>query len=61
MWDKLKEMTDVMREEHRIKHGTDWNYVVHYGEVHILCPEVYKESIAEYMDRFNIKGTIHTF
>ena len=55
MFDKIEKMDFLMRDERRIKKGTDWNYVVNYQELHILCSPIYRGVIEEYAKKFDLK------
>ncbi len=51
----ILEMTELMREEQRIKLNTDWSYTFKYDKFHVLSAEVYKSTIIEYANRFGIQ------
>lgn len=42
--DALKE---DLRENHRLKFGTDYCWTLKYNEVRVMCHKVYKETISE--------------
>jgi hypothetical protein len=55
-------LKSLLREEHRIKHGCDYALTVKYGEVHLLCQEVWLDTIQEVAGSLNITfTTIHTY
>lgn len=55
-------MFEALREEQRLKLNVDYACTCKFSILRILCPEVFKETILEYADRFGIKITsIHTY
>lgn len=58
----MKTMVEKLRDEQRIKLGVDYTYTYKYGELHILCHAVYRETIEKYAADHNLPiTTIHTY
>ncbi|MBK3779901.1 hypothetical protein G3A43_06510 [Paraburkholderia aspalathi] len=51
---KLEVATDELRNEHRLKLNCDYAYTLKYGHVHILCADVYDDTIREVLARHGI-------
>jgi len=48
-----------LRDEHRVKHGTDYAVLHKYGEIHILTARVWQPTIQREFDNAGL--TITTF
>lgn len=59
---KLEVATDELRNENRLKLNCDYSYTLKYGRVHILCADVYDDTIREVFARYGIAITsLHTY
>jgi hypothetical protein len=52
---------DELREARRIKRGVDYSYTLKYRCLHIMCNEVYKESVKEVFDNYDLPATYLTW
>lgn len=60
-WETLNKMKDFLAEK-RIKHNVDYAFTYKYGEVHVLCHEVWEEEIREAANSFGINiKQFHTY
>ncbi len=58
----MNELVKLLREERRIKQNCDYAIIFKYQEYHLLCHEVYLETIQEYAGRHGITfSTVHTY
>lgn len=64
-WNLLQNL-DAAKSElqttYRIKQNTDYALTVKYGQVHVLCHEVYEDSIKEVFERHEVAvQSVHTY
>lgn len=58
----MEAMIEALREECSFYRNTEYAYTFKYGELRVLCAELYTEVIIEYAKRFGVKITsIHTY
>lgn len=51
-----------LREEHRLKYGTDFATTFKYGELHVLCHTVFEDQIRETLEKHNVPvASWHTY
>jgi hypothetical protein len=52
-------MKDIIADlrERRLKLGVDYAILSKYGEVRVLCNRVFRESVKEVMDNYNVEVT----
>lgn len=51
-----------LREEHRLKEGTDFAMTYKYGERHVLCTSVFEDSLREVLAKHGVPvATWHTY
>lgn len=58
----LESAKEELREAYRIKMNCDYSYTHKYNKVHVLCQEVYEESICEVFAKHGVEiATIQTY
>jgi hypothetical protein len=55
--DKLETAKAELRDEHRLKFGTDYCWTYKYNELRILCAVVFRGTIHECLTRHGIAAT----
>ncbi len=61
MHENLDNAVYVLREDRRIKRGTDYNYTVKYGQIHVMCQAVYLESVKEVFENYDLTAEYITY
>lgn len=56
----LADVVDDLREQ-RVKKGTDYNYTLKYRVLHVMCNELYKETIKAVFDNHDLPATYLTW
>lgn len=58
----ISQFHDKLRNEYRIKQGTDYSLTYKYSELHLLCGDVYRDTIMEVAAEFGLAfKTTHTY
>lgn len=60
--ERLVQAKAVLRDENRVKFGTDYSLTVKYGEVHVMCQIVYAAVIEGVFIRHQIPiASLHAY
>lgn len=60
--DRLRAMTDYLRQEHRLKVSIDYAYTLKYEKLNILCASVYEDLIRDACNKHLIEiASTHTY
>lgn len=60
--DGLSAAKEELRETYRIKMNCDYSYTHKYNKVHVLCQEVYEDSICKVFAKHGVEiATIQTY
>lgn len=51
---RIDKLVEALYEQ-RVKKGTDYSYVYKYGQLQVICCEVFKESILEEARKADVK------
>lgn len=57
----LGDAVDDLRNRLRVKRGTDYCYTLKYGVIHVMCQQVYLESIKEVFENHDLVATYLTY
>lgn len=56
-WERLNLMAGHLRQEYRIKQNVDYSFTYKYGQLHVLCQEVYADAIREACAKYSFQVT----
>ena len=51
---RLEDWSFHLRDEHRLKKGTDYNYTFKYGKLYVLTCEVWVDILKEHLEEYEI-------
>jgi hypothetical protein len=51
----IEQLKEILREDHRLKHGVDYALMHKYERTHVLCHPVWENIIQEVAQQLNLE------